>query len=362
MDSSLRIVNQPNARTDTSRAADARAPRRASPEFEQRLGQTLSREDNSRQQALNELRTLVRAIRSGNADEWKLTELIFYSRHPHMRDVPLTKEHRELLEEWNSISINLVHPTLRDVAEFDAARGSVEGSPVVGEASAASDGGVAAPASVAGSLPGGSVNRYDDVIQNAAGLCPGLSPALLKGLLAQESNFNARVINQYGYAGIAQFGREAAREVGLRVGVAGSETDERLNPSKAIPGAALLLNIKAQRLAETAFARYGKPSGVEYWKFVLAAYNGGEGTVALAMGNAYRAALAVAGAKGLTGQGAVSFARDYASKWENLRAGGMGSPLALATARYFPTLAAQKYHEIGNYPKEIVERARQTGG
>ncbi|HEX8284506.1 MAG TPA: transglycosylase SLT domain-containing protein [Pyrinomonadaceae bacterium] len=361
MDSSVRIVNQPNARTDAPRAADARAPRRASTDFDRRLGQTQSREDNSRQQALNELRTLVRAIRSGNTDEWKLTELIFYSRHPHMRDVPLTKENGDLLEEWNSISTDLVHPTLRDVAEFDAARGAAEGSSEAGEVSAVLGSG-ADPVDASEALPGGSVNRYDDVIQNAAGLCPGLSPAVLKGLLAQESNFNARVINQYGYAGIAQFGREAAREVGLRVGVAGSETDERLNPSKAIPGAALLLNIKAQRLAETAFSRYGKPSGVEYWKFVLAAYNGGEGTVALAMGNAYRAALAVAGAKGLTGQGAVGFARDYASKWENLRAGGMGSPLALATARYFPTLAAQKYQEIGNYPKEIVERARRAGG
>ena len=200
------------------------------------------------------------------------------------------------------------------------------------------------------------------MIARAVEWCPGLSPAILKSLLAQESNFNTSVINQWGYAGIAQFGRAAAREVGLRVGVAGSAMDERLNPHKAIPGAARLLNIKAQRLGETAFSRYGQPNGIEFWKFVLAAYNGGEGTVALAMGHAYRTGLAQARAKGLVGTEAVSFARNYASKWENLKAGGINSPLGLAAGRYFPTLAATKYQEIGNYPTSIVARVLGAKG
>ena len=198
--------------------------------------------------------------------------------------------------------------------------------------------------------------RYDNIIANSIEWCPGLSPAVLKSLLAQESKFHPTVINQYGYAGIAQFGRTAAREVGLQVGIAGSKSDERLDPSKAIPGAARLLNIKAQRLGEIAFSRYGQPDGVEFWKFVTAAYNGGEGTVALAMGNAYRIGLSEARAKGLVGMEAVSFARRYASKWENLKAGGTNSPLGLAAARYFPTIAAQKYQEIGNYPTQIMAR------
>src|SRR3712207_6942359 len=46
-------------------------------------------------------------------------------------------------------------------------------------------------------LPGGGVHRFDDVIARAVEWCPGLSPAILKGLLAQESNFNPTVINKY---------------------------------------------------------------------------------------------------------------------------------------------------------------------
>ncbi|NJM54184.1 MAG: lytic transglycosylase domain-containing protein [Blastocatellia bacterium] len=74
--------------------------------------------------------------------------------------------------------------------------------------------------------------RYDNIIAGAVEGCPGLSPAVLKSLLAQESRFNPTVINQYGYAGIAQFGRPAAKEVGLYVGIAGSASDERLHPEK----------------------------------------------------------------------------------------------------------------------------------
>ena len=93
---------------------------------------------------------------------------------------------------------------------------------------------------------------------------------------------------------------------------------------------------------------------------MTAAYNGGEGTVALAMGHAYRNGLAQARANNLVGTDAVSYARRYASKWENLKVGGANSPLGLAAARYFPTIAVQKYHEIGNYPTQIMARVAGT--
>ena len=350
-----KIFGEQNTRAEAARAAEARAPRRTGAEFDRRLTVTTQREDSARQQALEELRMLVRAIREGVTDPLRLTDAVFYTRHPEMAGVPLTGEHQLLLDEWNAISRGLVHPTLQQVAEYvaaDAPGGRSEGSDGVAPSSARASG----PAGA-----GRDVNRYDDIIAGASDLCPGLSPSVLKSLLAQESNFRADVINRYGYAGIAQFGREAAREVGLRVGVAGSATDERLNPAKAIPAAARLLSIKAERLREAAFSRYGEPHGVEAWKFVLAAYNGGEGTVTVAMGHAYRAALAEASTKGLSGPAAVGYARAYATKWENLKAGGMGSPLALAAARYFPELAAQKYEEIGNYPTAIIARAGRQG-
>lgn len=307
-----------------------------------------------RERTIEELKTLVKAIQIGATDPWQLTDLIFYARHPEMKGVPLTAEHQDLLDEWNSISALLVHPTLneiKDVIGAEELNGLVNNENDLNQAfNAASRFKINA-----GNLSG-YTTRYDDVIASSVEWCPGLSPAVLKSLLAQESKFHPTVINQYGYAGIAQFGRTAAREVGLYVGVAGSNSDERLDPSKAIPGAARLLNIKAKRLGEIAFSRYGQPDGVEFWKFVTAAYNGGEGTVALAMGNAYRVGLGMARSQGMVGTEAVSFARRYASKWENLKIGGTASPLGLAAARYFPSIAAQKYHEIGNYPTQIMAR------
>jgi soluble lytic murein transglycosylase-like protein len=315
--------------------------------------ESLSEEAWLRERTLEELRTLVEAIQSGATNPWQLTDLIFYARHPELKDVPLTEQH--WLDEWNQISALLVHPALNEVSDFLGA--NVLGGEIRGARAfeTAFERAAHSPAN-AGRFEGGA-HKFDDVIARSVEWCPGLSPSILKGLLAQESNFNPTVINQYGYAGIAQFGREAAREVGLRVNAAGTAADERLNPHKAIPAAARLLNIKAQRLSEAAFSRYGQPNGVEFWKFVLAAYNGGEGTVTLAMGHAYRAGLAQARTKGLVGPEAVSFARNYASKWENLKAGGLNSPLGLAAARYFPSLAASKYQEIGNYPTAIVARA-----
>ncbi|HEX8188624.1 MAG TPA: transglycosylase SLT domain-containing protein, partial [Pyrinomonadaceae bacterium] len=346
-----RVGNQPVAPAGAPRAEEA-ARRRGGDLFGERLSKgdsalvrrerqtapaPVSDEALLRERTFEELKTLVQAIQEGITDPWQLTDLVFYARHPEMKGVPLTHEHEALLDEWNQISALLVHPTLNEVSDFlgaDVLGGAVSGPQQFATAFER------ATHTSAGSarLAGGGAHRFDDVIARAVQWCPGLSPAILKSLLAQESNFDTDVINRWGYAGIAQFGREAAREVGLRVGAAGTATDERLDPSKAIPGAARLLHLKAQRLGASAFSRYGQPDGVEFWKFVLAAYNGGEGTVTLAMGHAYREGMARARARGLVGTEAVAFARGYASKWENLRAGGMSSPLGLAAARYFPAL------------------------
>jgi hypothetical protein len=370
-----KVGKQPVAPVDAPRAEEA-ARRRGGAGFGERLSNdsALVRRERRetpaapaadekflRERTFEELKTLVQAIQEGVTDPWQLTDLIFYARHPEMRGVPLTAEHGGLLDEWNQISALLVHPTLNEVSDFlgaDVLGGEVSGA---GQFATAFE---RATQTRAGSarLSGGGVHRFDDVIASAVQWCPGLSPAILKSLLAQESNFDTDVINRWGYAGIAQFGREAAREVGLRVGAAGTASDERLDPDKAIPGAARLLHLKAQRLGAAAFSRYGQPDGVEFWKFVLAAYNGGEGTVTLAMGHAYREGIARARARGLVGTEAVAFARGYASKWENLKAGGMGSPLGLAAARYFPALAEMKYHEIGNYPTAIVARVSGAKG
>ena len=323
---------------------------------EQKASGGLWSDESSRKQTFEELKTLVQAIQTGETDPFKLTDLVFYARHPEMLGQKNLAGQQDLLDEWNSISALLVHPTLNEVGNILGA--NIQNKEIGGavEIQTAFERASDSPVKTL-PLKGVSNNLYDEVIARSVEGCPGLSPKILKSLLAQESNFRPTVINSYGYAGIAQFGRPAAREVGLNVGVAGSASDERLNPNKAIPGAARLLNIKAQRLGAIAFSKYGQPTGVNFWKFVLAAYNGGEGTVGLAMGNAHRVGVAKARAQGLVGEDVVRFARNYASNWENLKIGGTGSPLGQAAARYFPKIATEKYHEIGNYPTQIVARA-----
>jgi hypothetical protein len=309
-----------------------------------------------RQRTLAELRALMLAIRMGETRPEQLTDLLFYARHPELVGKPLTQIPAELLDEWNAISALMVHPVLNEIGNLigaDVAGGEFKDRRDLDAAIAQ----LSLPPARESSGDRAATGRFDDIIARSVEWCPGLSPAVLKNLLAQESNFNPTVINQYGYAGIAQLGRAEAREAGLSVGIAGSRMDERLNPHKAIPAAARLLNMKAQRLGDTAFSRYGQPGGAEFWKFVLGAYNGGESTITLAMGHAHRTGLQRARAKGLVGNEAVSFARQYASRWENLIAGGASSPLGIAAARYFPELARRKYHEISDYPEAIITRA-----
>ena len=66
-----------------------------------------------RERTFEELKTLVKAIQIGATDPWQLTDLIFYARHPELKGTPLTDQN--LLDEWNSISALLVHPTINEI-------------------------------------------------------------------------------------------------------------------------------------------------------------------------------------------------------------------------------------------------------
>ncbi len=338
------LLRQPAATRSTGKTA-----------FETRFEQALGSDPEAQRRTREELKTIVMAVQAGFTDPWQLTDLIFQARHPELIGTDLSQS-PELLDEWNDISARLVQPMLNDLAalQSSAAPGQAPGAPDRHFVAPSSDD--AAPRGV-GKDKMAAASALDPLIEQAVALCPGLPPRLLKSLLVQESGLRTDVVNQYGYAGIAQIGRREARELGLSVGTPGTESDERLNPSLAIPAAARLLHVKAQRLTEMAFSRYGTPQGDEYWKFVMGAYNGGEGTITVAMGHAYRDGLARAREQGLIGPEAVAFAREWATKWEHLALGGETAPLALAAARYFPKLAAQKFVEIRNYPEHIVARA-----
>ena len=110
-----------------------------------------------------------------------------------MKGVPLTSEHQNLLNEWNSISALLVHPTLNEIKDVI---GAEELNGLVNETEDLDRAFVKASNFKinAGSLES-YTTRYDNIIAGAVEGCPGLSPAVLKSLLAQESRFNPTVIN-----------------------------------------------------------------------------------------------------------------------------------------------------------------------
>lgn len=263
-----------------------------------------------------------RTIRYFTREDYARTDEIFYQRHPELNRQPLTsRSPAALRSEYQSI--------LLDVAQ----------------------------------------NRYNDIISRAVGefrgtegntttprdLAQRLDPKVLKSLLIHESEFQERVVNQYGYGGLGQFSPQTARASGIT-------PEERFIPEKAIPASARHLGQKADWLEENAFNRYGTPQGDEYMKFVLAAYNGGEATVAHAMGVAYERGLQDAERRGLRGDEAVNYAREYATRWDNLIAptdNPRNSPLYAATSRFFPRIAMRKYHEISEYPMGIMRRAQQ---
>ena len=197
-------------------------------------------------------------------------------------------------------------------------------------------------------------NLYNAEIEAARREWPALDPLVLKSILAQETNFQPGAANRYGYAGIAQLGVAEARQVGLATGRSRMSRarggvhvdrarDERLVPRLAIPGAARLLRDKAHAL-ERSFDRHGRPAGDDYWRFVAAAYNGGEGTVMRAMRIAYGAT------------------KPVEVKWDDLVRSPDGdvrhSPLyrAIVEVGMNPRV---KFAEISEYARDVVARARQ---
>lgn len=314
----------------------------------------------------------------GERDHWcvdALTDQLFYERHPDAKGQKLMPGTAEAAE-WSAIKRELVEPRVQAAIEkkaagvttrwsenlYSDARDNEAADALFYERHPELQGKALKPGSAAAKewlqLHREVVqNKHNDAITEGIKEFPGLDPKVLKSLLVTESRFVPDVVNRYGYAGIAQFGKRAARSVGMNVD---GGVDDRLDPKKAIPGAAKHLLEKATYLKSETFSKYGTPKGDEYWKFVLAAYNGGEGPVSAAMADAYRVGLAEAKDRGLGGAAAIEYAENYAGTWENLRRPEddfTKSPLYKATHRYYPNIAEEKYHEIGRYPVSIMNRA-----
>ena len=112
-----------------------------------------------------------------------------------------------------------------------------------------------APTATAASA-GGDSTPYDSLINDAAQR-NGVDPALLKGLIRQESNFNPAARSGAGAAGLTQLMPATAASLGV--------TDPT-NPAQAIEGGAKYLRAQLDRFG-------GDPAKA------LAAYNAGPGAV-----------------------------------------------------------------------------------
>jgi HEAT repeat protein len=216
-------------------------------------------------------------------------------------------------------------------------------------------------------------NLYNREIALAVRGLPGLHPKILKALLFQESNLEPLAGNKYDCVGLGAFCRRAAREEGVEMSATfrDFERDTRYTPEQAIAAAVRHLRRKAELLERGPFQRFGTPRGDTYWLFVLAAYNGGHEQVGEAMANAYKVGLELAKVRGLRGAAATELARAHAVRWENLLVpyeAPHDSPLHAMTERRYPWYrpygryrkmkgAEAKYHEIGNFPLDILDRA-----
>jgi soluble lytic murein transglycosylase-like protein len=125
-------------------------------------------------------------------------------------------------------------------------------------ASAQSGAGATVPAAaVPTTLGGGAPTQYDPQI-TAAATKYGIDPALLKGLIRQESNFNAAARSGAGAQGLTQLMPGTASSLGIT---------DATDPAQAIEGGAKYLKQQLDRFG-------GDPTKA------LAAYNAGPGAVA----------------------------------------------------------------------------------
>lgn len=156
---------------------------------------------------------------------------------------------------------------------------------------------------------GAEQNKYNDIIRKAVedpnNPFPEITPIELKALIWQESKFKENAVSPKGAKGLVQITDITAKDIGLNTKEQGK--DPRYTPEIAIPAALDILN-KNFNYVNVNSKENGKENGKEksivykglnYYnqdkplpkdeklKFALAAYNGGQKTVKVALKKAY---------------------------------------------------------------------------
>jgi membrane-bound lytic murein transglycosylase MltF len=172
-------------------------------------------------------------------------------------------------------------------------------------------------------------HQHDPEFEAAGKHLPaGLTARDLKALIAQESGDLTIADVRGDKAGLAQMGKVEAKEIGM-------DPKNRLDPKKAIPGAAKVL---AKKAAQLDAALVKQPKGDERRKFVYASYNAGARTIKVAQEEAIKQGL-------------------DPTVWANLTQGGAKSPLYKAIAKALPKLdPGKKLAETTGYVERILAR------
>jgi hypothetical protein len=114
--------------------------------------------------------------------------------------------------------------------------------------------------------PSKNTTEWLETLAEKAAMKHKVPPAILKGLIQQESQWNVAARSAKGAVGLTQIMPDTARkDLGLRVDV---QVDERLDPAKNTDAGARYLRWLYERMDE------GKTQ-LERWRLALAAYNWG---------------------------------------------------------------------------------------
>lgn len=210
---------------------------------------------------------LTLSVLGGQTDENKLTNMIFFARHPELNGRRIARHEKNLAAEWRSIRDQLVRPFLRQQAASATSNAQLK-APVVARP-VPSGPARHAPATRISSTTLGRIRRYDALIDRVSDE-ENFDKNWVRGVIAAESNGNARAGRKRGYKGLMQASRHSNQydpETSIRTGI------RKLK--------------RFRRSVKNQYQKYGidtmSLTEEEWIRVTMVAFNAGPGTLARAM-------------------------------------------------------------------------------